>query len=443
MSRPRKEPSYLKHTGADGRVRARVVIDGKTHYLGEWNSVESLERYHAKLAEWRARHGLQQAVPVAGVRTVADLAALFLLHADRHYRWPDGTAKGELEKFRALAVPLCRLHGATPVTNFGPKALRDFQRALADGSWKTDAERASRLRRGFPVGWCRSNVNRSVVRVRTAWAWAEAEELIPPSSLHALKTVRGLRHGEAREAEDVLPVPEADLAATLPQLGRVVRGLVEFQLLTGCRPGEAVIARPLDFERADRVEVAPGHWLETKGRAWVYRPGSDAGQYGAHKNAWRGKRRLILVGPRAQHVLTPFLDRAPDAYLFSPLEQSVEALTDAGRSVALRASRKPGSRYRVSSYGHSVAYACRRAFPPPIALKRIQDAAERKRQLREWHREHRWSPGQLRHNAASRVAAEFSTEIARIVLGHETVQTTLLYVLRDLQSALDAVGKVG
>ena len=47
----------------------------------------------------------------------------------------------------------------------------------------------------------------------------------------------------AREKEPVGPVDDAVVDATIPFLNRHVRGLVEFQRLTGCRPGEAGRAR--------------------------------------------------------------------------------------------------------------------------------------------------------------------------------------------------------
>ncbi len=37
-----------------------------------------------------------------------------------------------------------------------------------------------------------------------------------------------------------------------------------------------------------------------------------------HKNRWRGHRRIVALGPKAQEVIKCFLQLATQAYLFSP-----------------------------------------------------------------------------------------------------------------------------
>ncbi len=100
------------------------------------------------------------------------------------------------------------------------------------------------------------------------------------------------------------------------------------------------------------------------------------------------------------------MDREPGLPLFSPREADT------------RAPRK-GTRYRIDSYGHAIARACLRAG---VA---------------------HWFPHQLRHNAATRLVAEFGWEIARIVLGHRQVQTTQIYAMDGYAKAIEAMGKVG
>ena len=60
---------------------------------------------------------------------------------------------------------------------------------------------------------------------------------------------------------------------------------------------------------------------------WVCRPSE-------HKTEHHDATRVVLIGPRAQEVLRPWLDRAPEAYCFSP----VEAV--AARNARSRANRK-------------------------------------------------------------------------------------------------------
>ncbi len=51
MPRRRRTPSYRLHKARKCGV---VTIDGTDHYLGPYNSPESLEKYYRLLAEWSA-----------------------------------------------------------------------------------------------------------------------------------------------------------------------------------------------------------------------------------------------------------------------------------------------------------------------------------------------------------------------------------------------------
>src|SRR5262249_49181849 len=150
--------------------------------------------------------------------------------------------------------------------------------------------------------------------------WAAAKRLVPVAVCQLLDTVGGLRQGrsEARETLPVKPVPEAFVEATLPHLRPQTAAMVRLQLLTGMRPGEVVLMRGID--------------LDTSGKVWFYRPGSDQGPHGRHKNAYRGQQRVVPIGPRAQEVLRPWLRLNLHEYLFSPAE--AEAQRDGERRAA-------------------------------------------------------------------------------------------------------------
>jgi integrase len=94
-------------------------------------------------------------------------------------------------------------------------------------------------------GWCRTQINLRVGRIRRMYKWAASEELIPAGVFQALTTVDGLRQGRtaAADRDPVGPVPDGDVEKVLVHLNRHVRGLVELQRLTGCRPGEACRVR--------------------------------------------------------------------------------------------------------------------------------------------------------------------------------------------------------
>ena len=90
--------------------------------------------------------------------------------------------------------------------------------------------------------------------------------------------------------------------------------MIRLQSLTGMRPDEVVQMRTED--------------LNTAGAIWEYRPGT-------HKlDHFEEIERIVMIGPRAQEVLKPWLRTDLDAFLFDPRE------TMAGHRAGRRASRK-------------------------------------------------------------------------------------------------------
>ena len=87
---------------------------------------------------------------------------------------------------------------------------------------------------------------------------------------------------------------------------------MQLQLLTGTRPQEVMALKPSEvLDRGDGT--------------WLYTPA-------AHKTEHLGREKVIVIGPRAQEVLRPWLDRDPGAYCFSPAE--AVAWSRDGRRVA-------------------------------------------------------------------------------------------------------------
>src|SRR5262249_43316569 len=151
----------------------------------------------------------------------------------------------------------------------------------------------------------RGEVNNRAQIAKRIFRWAASEELVPASVDHGLATVKHLERGRtaAKDPEPIGPVDDALVDATLPHLNRHVRGLVALGRLTGCRPGEACKVRMSD--------------IDTTGAVWLYKPLK-------HKTAWRGKSRVIAVGPKAQKLLREFRTDDPDDYLFSPARGMAE-----------------------------------------------------------------------------------------------------------------------
>jgi site-specific recombinase XerD len=415
-------PKYRHYKPKDLAV---VRIDGRDHYLGKYDSPESHERYHRLIAEWLAagrtsppRHddGTASAGP-----TIHTLVLAYWRHAELHYRGPDGQPTQELENMRAAIRPLRQLYGSTLASDFGPKALRAIRQKMMSS------------------GLCRTTVNARINRIRRVFRWAVGVEMVPPSVYQALQAVPGLQQGrtDAREPEGVKPVALDRVEATLPHLNRVVAAMVRVQLLTGCRTAEVMVMRGCDLK--------PGE------PNWEYRPAR-------HKTAWRGKDRVVIIGPKAQEILKTFLKADPHAYLFSP--RDVVEAHHAERSrrrkskptpseVAKRAQHRPGrghaDRYDRRSYRQAVVRACDRAFPHPelsgISPKEL--TADQRRELKEWRRQQSWSPLQLRHTTATTIRSRYGLEASQVVLGHARCDTTQIYAERDLARAHAVMAEIG
>lgn len=277
------------------------------------------------------------------------------------------------------------------------KVGKTWQMSLPPGGPPVPAEKR-RLSRVY--------VNALVRVVQTAWKWAAGRRLVSEACARELGTLQPLARGEGgEEVPPVPPVEDATVLATLPHLGRVVRAMVEVELHSGARPGEVVVMRRRDISTSPAEKIlVPGTRqhvaaVTTNGvTVWVYVPHS-------HKTLKREKVRIVCLGPKAQAVLAPFLvGRDPEAFLFSPAEADAEYREGSGKKQRAGSNRKPRARYTTDSYGQAVARGARRAKQP------------------------HWSPNQLRHRAATVIAAEHGQEGAQAVLGHSTPDMTSHYI---------------
>jgi integrase len=186
--------------------------------------------------------------------------------------------------------------------------------------------------------------------------------------------------------------------------------MIELQRLTGMRPGEVVLMRTGD--------------LDMSGEVWVYTPSR-------HKTEHHDKKRQVLIGPKGQEVLRPWLKADREAYLFSPAEAMRERRAElrARRRTRVQPSQRdrskarprkaPGDRYTVASYRKAIQDACRKTGVV------------------------RWHPHQLRHTAATEIRKQFGLEASRIVLGHEDVRATQLYAEEDWSRGVEIMRVIG
>lgn len=242
--------------------------------------------------------------------------------------------------------------------------------------------------------------------------------------------VSGLQRGrsQARETAPVQPVPLTFVEVVLPFLRPQLADMVRLQLLTGMRPGELVRMRALD--------------VDMTGKVWLYRPGSDQGQEGAHKTAHHGHQRIIPIGPRGQEIVRRNLKTAISAFLFSPREvvEELHAERRQKRKTKVQPSqlrrkrkrepaRAPGDRYAVDAYGKAIARACKKA--DEAAHEQDPSIPKEQKIIPPWH------PHQLRHTRATEIRREAGLDTARALLGHRSPKVTEVYAELDLGKACE------
>jgi len=398
---------------------------------GVFDTKESRAAYATLLLELNAAPHRPAVADTDGF-TVAEVLLAFLDHAEQHYRTPDGKPTSEIYEVRVVIRVLRELYANTPVSEFGPLCVK-----AARQRWVNE-------------GRSRTECNRRVAITKRIFKWAVAEELVPPTVHQALATVTGLQKGRtaAREMPPVGPVEDSVVDATLPLLNRHIRGLVELQRLTGCRPGEACTVRLCD--------------IDVGGTVWLYRPPH-------HKNAHRGQSRTIAIGPKAQEVLREFFTTDPTDYLFSPakaVEEILAARSEARRTprfpshmrrnIAKRVThpkRRPAKRYNTQTYGLAVDRACDRVFlPSGDVAQRAEESKlswwgrlseKQQEEVKMWRKEHRWHPNQLRHAFATNVRKAHGLEAAQVLLGHTRADVTQVYAERNGELAATVAAKIG
>jgi integrase len=302
-----RTPAYRLHKGSGQAV---VTLDGRDIYLGVHGTKTSRDEYDRAIAEWLANGRSLRPANFADV-TITEVLARFWDHVETYYRLPDGSPSSEIHVYRSALSPLRRLYGHTLAREFGPLALKTLRGEM------------------IRLGWCRKVVNKQMGRIKNAFKWAVANELIPPSVFHGLAAVNGLRAGrsDAPESEPVQPVPEEYIRAVFPHVSAQIRKMIEVQLLTGMRPGEVCMMRGCD--------------IDTTGRLWTYRPAH-------HKTEHHGHKREIYLGPRAQELIGPFLKPDLQAYLFSPIDAETARREErhAFRKTPLKYGNRPGTNRR-------------------------------------------------------------------------------------------------
>ena len=386
-----REPGYCLHKPTG---QAYVRFNGKLHYLGQYGSAESKERYNRLKAEWLVNRNTKRFQAKSTGPTIADMALAYLDHAEAYY----GPQSSEYVNLKLAIRPLSELYATAQSSDFGAvqyRAVRDW--------WLSDKKRS------------RQYINKQMRRLVRIIKWSVGNGLIPADNYAVIKCVDSLKRGRctAKETKPILPVDAKLVAATLPHLTQVVADMVRFQQLVGCRPGELVKITPSMVDRSSDV--------------WTI-------ALSEHKTAYRGKTRTIYVGPKAQVILTPYLLRGADDACFSPQESERQRLDavhakrvtpmscgnrPGSNCIARKLHKSPGTSFTTSSYCKSINAACKRA------------------KLDHWH------PNQLRHSAATEIRRQFGLEAAQVILGHSGADITQVYAEKDASKAIEVARRIG
>jgi integrase len=419
MPKSKSVPAYRLHKATG---QARVIINGKHCYLGPFGSTQSKELYARLLAEQAvgstAYLSPATAASTASALTVTEVCAAFWKFAEGYYQ-KNGRPSGYLATVRQGIRAIKTLYGSLPAQEFGPLKLEAVQQSLV------------------AKGGSRNYVNGIIRVIRRMFKWATSKELLPVAVYGCLATLPGLKKGRtaAREPDPIGPVPDETVETTLPHLPEIVADMVRLQRYTGGRPEEICIMRPRDIDRS--------------GAVWRYIPES-------HKTEHHGQSRIMLIGPKGQAILLPYLLRDANAYCFSPTEAEAARLaarrearrtkmtpSQANRRRLRKPRRTPGPRYTTASYRRAVHRACDVA--DDLARQQANEGCPGDELKVPTHHRiiPRWSPNRLRHSAATEIRAKFGLEAASTVLGHAKLGTTQIYAERDLAKAAAVMSEVG
>jgi integrase len=226
----------------------------------------------------------------------------------------------------------------------------------------------------------RRYINDMIAIIKLAFKKGVVWGMVGATTWHNVVALESIPSGKGlvRETEPIGPVPVRDIAAVKRQVSAPIWAMIVLQYRTGMRPNEVLNLKPGQVDRSDDL--------------WIYIPPT-------HKTQHRGKMRVLVLDRKAQRVLLPFLDRDDEEFCFKPAESNIR----------LNGKRRVGDRYRRDSYRTAIQRAC------------VKEEVEK------------WSPGQLRHNFGTQVRATGDLETARILLGHSSATTTMIYADANIE----------
>ena len=348
-------PKYCHHKATG---RAFVRIGGKMIYLGKHGSESSRREYDKIIAEFVANG--RQAFLTSDELLVEGLIARYLDYVEKELTLGPKTRNKLSVCFRLLN----KLYGKQLVIHFSAAALKSIRRQY--------------LERGL----ARKTINDYIHTIRQVFDWGCEEEIVPPEIAGALRMVKNLQKGKstAAELDPVKPVSDEIIEKTL-------KFVTIPQVIDMVRVQKFICGRPQDMHNMRYCDI------DQSGEIWKYTPFT-------HKTEKRGKIRILPIGPRAQKILKPYLERCKETQ-----EQFVFPWPE---------SNKKGPTY----YANAIKAACKKAGIP------------------------KWSPNQLRHSGGTEVRKKFGLDAAQAILGHASAKTTEIYAKVAFEKAAKVAKKI-
>lgn len=297
-------------------------------------------------------------IPEWGLDTLGELIDRFAVHLQTNgSRETWITTKSVLERFHEYS-------GHIKVDQARPSLMVGWQRKMIE------------------LDYARTTINRDVLILKRMFRWGVEERLIPAVVSHGMGCVSQLHKGMygAREPAKIGAAILADMEATAACVAAPVGDMIHAQWLMGCRPGEICRLAPMEIVRDFRQK---GIWAAFPSK---------------HKNLWRGLGREIIIGPRAQEFVGPYMS---GAYCFVPPPPS------------------QNKHYCRQTYYQAVVRGARRAGVPL------------------------WFPNQLRHSRLTQVEHMYGREGSQAIGGHASAKTTEAYIERDIDLAIKIAKEIG
>jgi integrase len=391
----------------DGQGRPRFKSFG---YSDDTTPKQALRRYQNWLdTDWKAKPTVRDPGGEQATYTATRLAADYLRHARRVFV-KHGKRTSHVWNVRMAMRAIRTAWGEQSASDVEAPALAALRDRMV---FRTDKQ-------GRQVPRAIKTVNGRLTIIVQAFDHARERGKVSREVVADLKSVKRLRKGrtEAKASKRIKSAPKDAVVEARKILPAPVLAIIDLLEITGMRPNEPCIMRGCDL--VTNSEGAAG--------LWEYRPSR-------HKLEHLGdddeSEKIVFLGERAQNIIRPFLVTDTTAYLFSPAAAQAQRLEDRHKarktklypSHAAKRRENPtaglGQHYTSESLRRAVHYACKRAGV------------------------RKWNPGQLRHTAATAIEKRFGRDGSRVVLGHTSERTTLIYLDPDVQKAMQIAREVG